>query len=65
MNLFKLLWCKIFGHKYSQENNIEEWCDGSITIQECCDRCGCLLKHYTHYDMSNETITYKDITKQR
>ncbi len=56
--LIKRLFCFIVGHKHIQENDIEEWCDGSITIQECCNTCGCLLKHYTNYDMSDETIIH-------
>jgi len=49
MNLFKLLWCKIVGHK-AKEPLYSKECDGSIESYEICDRCGYEINHTTFYD---------------
>lgn len=49
MNLFKLLWCKIVGHKVTEPHYAKE-CDGSTEVYEICDRCGFEINHITLYD---------------
>lgn len=53
--LLKRLICFFIGHKHIQQNDIEEFFDDATTVQECCERCKCLLSHYTYYGMTNET----------
>lgn len=53
--MLKRIICLFVGHKHDPSKDIEEWMDGSITVQECCGRCGAVLTHFTRYGMSNET----------
>jgi len=57
--LLKSLKCIVSGHVSIESGDIVEQMDDACTVQEVCDRCRKLLRHYTIYYMTNQIIEHK------